>query len=644
MALEDYFTDRQIIKILCHLRAELAKKRHDKQFLYNLSKAAPKPGTGELPDEEWLCQLLPPRRQWERPKYSERKHKSTVQANALAIERTVSRKRRASNSQQEPWLLELNRFIEDVKQKALHEQSYRMAEPRIHPVKKERNSENHEYRPIAIYGLVDRIIGGQCARYLREVFDEDFLDYSYAFRVKKHPDPDQNRCIDHHDAVEALIQYRTKYPNQALWVAECDIKGFFDCVHHDEARKALERARQRVESKGRLVDLRAIEIFESYLQSYSFTQVAISQADEYFKNKDPKGHLKKIESDLSEFWSDPTHEPIGIPQGGALSCLIANLMLDEADRQVLEDSSDLFYARYCDDMILVHPDHKQCENAFERYVQALKSLKLPRHPPQEVIKYGRDEYWNCKERKYKSKSPYQWAPKDENASVPWVGFVGYQVRYDGLIRIRPSSIEKELKKQVREAGKVLRVVCPKQKSNSEDLSSRDYSSQVRKSSKQICYRLHQRLIKMSVGRSSTQSGSIPLWQIYLFRWAIESGAYSWMRYVSSKVGCSPQSSPNKVSGFCWCSGFRLLKKYPFVASQLKQLDRGRERQLHRVERHIKNLGVASDARPRKGRKGLDYWGKPFSYCGQFSPHTEDATVTSSDNSFDKQGEPDFLID
>lgn len=175
MALEEYFADSHIIKILCRLRAELAKKRHDKHFLYNLSKAAQEPGKDESHDEMWLCQLLPPRRQWERPKYSERKDKSTVQANALAIERTVNRKRRTSNSQQEPWLLQLNRFIEDVKQKALHEQSYRMAEPRIHPVKKERNRENHEYRPIAIYGLVDRIIGGQCARYLREVFDEDLF-------------------------------------------------------------------------------------------------------------------------------------------------------------------------------------------------------------------------------------------------------------------------------------------------------------------------------------------------------------------------------------------------------------------------------------------------------------------------------------
>jgi hypothetical protein len=77
---------------------------------------------------------------------------------------------------------------------------------------------------------------------------------------------------------------------------------------------------------------------------------------------------------------------------------------------------------------------------------------------------------------------------------------------------------------------------------------------------------------------------------------------------------------------------------------LNSWNRGRERQLRRVKRHIKNLEVASDASPRQGRKGLDYWGKPFSYCGQFSPTAEDATVTSSDNSFDEQGEPDFLID
>ncbi|NEP49466.1 MAG: tetratricopeptide repeat protein [Moorea sp. SIO3C2] len=42
---------------------------------------------------------------------------------------------------------------------------------------------------------------------------------------------------------------------------------------------------------------------------------------------------------------------------------------------------------------------------------------------------------------------------------------------------------------------------------------------------------------------TSSSGSIPFWQIYLFKWAVKSQSYSLMRYVSSKVGCC--RSPSK---------------------------------------------------------------------------------------------------
>ncbi|MBK8362805.1 MAG: hypothetical protein IPL24_03750 [Bacteroidetes bacterium] len=55
---------------------------------------------------------------------------------------------------------------------------------------------------------------------------------------------------------------------------------------------------------------------------------------------------------------------MGIPQGGALSGLIANLVLDFADRkmQSLNDSK-LLYVRFCDDMIIIHPSKKKAIEA-----------------------------------------------------------------------------------------------------------------------------------------------------------------------------------------------------------------------------------------------------------------------------------------
>jgi retron-type reverse transcriptase len=572
MSLAQYFTDSQIIKLLCRYRAKIAKKRHDQQFLHNISVSARKPGEGEKPEEAFICSLLPPRKQWIRPKYDERKkYETSLNINAWAIEQTIIKKRNSAKFQQDPWLKNLNQFIDDIRSAALHNTNFKINQPDIFFSRKEPKNNNHEYRPIASYKLKDRIIVGQCAKYLINTFDKIFQDFSYAFRRNK---------LNHHQAIANFIKYRERYDNQFLWIAECDIKGFFDCVHHEQARQAFYKAKERTESNGILVDARAIEIFELYLQSYSFTKVAIPIADEWFQNNDPQGHLKKIERDLERFWDNPLNEYIGIPQGGAISCLIANLMLDYADREIINheiEKQDLFYARYCDDMIVVHPERESCANAFNRYREALNFLKLPIHEPQPVTNYSR-EYW---QGKFKSKLPYCWADKQEEAAVPWVAFVGYQVRYDGLIRIRPSSIEKELKKQVKEAGKVLRffrsrnsTLSVEQQTNTANTSN----TQIRKSKHQIRYRLHKRLISMSVGRVSINSRN------------------------------------NTQSAFCWSSGFQVLKDNPCVKSQLRHLDFGREKQLRRLTRNIANLDIPSDS---KQSGDVYYFGKPFSYDGQF---------------------------
>jgi hypothetical protein len=63
-------------------------------------------------------------------------------------------------------------------------------------------------------------------------------------------------CEKHQGRVLIIIMplknnsIQNKLCQPPLWVAECDIKGVFDCVHHDEARIALERAVQRIESNG----------------------------------------------------------------------------------------------------------------------------------------------------------------------------------------------------------------------------------------------------------------------------------------------------------------------------------------------------------------------------------------------------------
>ena len=69
---------------------------------------------------------------------------------------------------------------------------------------------------------------------------------------------------------------------------------------------------------------------------------------------------------------------VGVPQGGAISMLIANWVLDIADRRVERwGDESLFYARFCDDIVIAHPDRRKCRAARDRYLRALERLLLP---------------------------------------------------------------------------------------------------------------------------------------------------------------------------------------------------------------------------------------------------------------------------
>jgi len=76
------------------------------------------------------------------------------------------------------------------------------------------------------------------------------------------------------------------------------------------------------------------------------------------KHRIPGGHFGWVEKDLINlgFFKNIRNAKIGVPQGGAISGLIANLVLDYADSEILKlKSSKLLYVRFCDDMVIMHP-------------------------------------------------------------------------------------------------------------------------------------------------------------------------------------------------------------------------------------------------------------------------------------------------
>jgi hypothetical protein len=562
LEIKEYFSDKELIKILCHKRAIAAKKGHDDHFFRNISSKAISPH--KYLDKE-IFSFFPPRSKWIRLKKREREIRgpNTVETNSIQLERTIWReikKYEKLGTAQPTWLKKLLDLTEKIRQDVFDEsRNYKIPTPRTIPVIKD--IKENTFRPISVFKLNDLIITGQVARYLSNCFDPLFSDSSYAFRTGIQ----KGKVFNHHKAIEDIIAFKQKV-GKPLFVSECDIKKFYDCVNHTKISEEFQTITEEAKVKLSIeIDSRAVYFFNSYLAAFSFND-DIKKIERQLLSKVGvvNGTIPWVKDfELIEVNSDPKTERIGVPQGGAISCLIANILLTHVDRIVNANSDDnTFYGRFCDDMVLMHTEKKKCESLLEIYQEALKDVKLICHKPFPFAEYGK-EFWD---EKLKSKLPYKWAlnyrtKEHSKKNVPWLSFVGYQIRYDGVVRVRNKSIKKELEKQVSETDKIINVARKTPRINR----------------MAIKFRLQQRLISMSRGR---------------------------FRFGSSKIS------------MCWCAGFKVLKSKPNVTNQIRRLDRNREKQIRRLELYLK--GVKTPVRKAKKEvTPLKYYGYNYSYHKQF---------------------------
>ena len=134
---------------------------------------------------------------------------------------------------------------------------------------------------------------------------------------------------------------------------------------------------------------------------------------------------------------------LGVPQGGALSCVIANIVLNSVDKVITDlPDPERFFVRYGDDILLAHTNYDKCKELIEAYTRSLEEHRLPYHTfkPLSECKNGEKttkDFWDRK-----SKAPFYWGPGEGNA-FEWIGFVGYEVRYTGEVRLRLSTLNKK---------------------------------------------------------------------------------------------------------------------------------------------------------------------------------------------------------
>lgn len=370
--------------------------------------------------------------------------------------------------------------------------------------------------------------------------------------------------LSHHDCVNDILKFRTKNKDIDLYIAECDMKKFYDTVNHKIAKRLFYELISKSQQNYPELNLEIpIHIFKSYLECFAFNIDMPKPSDTKYWSayKIPKGEFSWISDAISNHYSDISKERIGVPQGGALSGLIANIYLNPAD--ILLSGKDFLYQRFCDDMIIISDNLENCTNAIDLYSNVLHELKLFPHnfkSENELMTINENEinykiFWDGK-----SKGPYKWG-KIEKKSYPWIGFVGYEINFLGEIRVRKKSLKKEFKKQktiIKEIKKAIRTGMRKPKGTATESAIN-------------------RLIGMSVGR----------------------------------IGLS--NFDEVSTDMCWKNGFKLLNLNKFSIKQIKQLDRNRSKLYYKLLNEIEDPEIKGT---NKLSRQIIKYNKPFSYYYQ----------------------------
>ncbi len=173
-------------------------------------------------------------------------------------------------------------------------------------------------RKLGIPTVLDRFIQQAVMQVLQRRWDRTFSEHSYGFRPGRSA----------HQAVEQAQQYIAE---GYRWVVDLDLEKFFDRVNHD---RLMAKITERVGDK------RMLKLIRTFLTAGVLEDGLVNPVDE------------------------------GTPQGGPLSPLLSNIVLDEFDREL--ERRGLRFARYADDSNI----YVRSKRAGERVMESLKRFLI----------------------------------------------------------------------------------------------------------------------------------------------------------------------------------------------------------------------------------------------------------------------------
>ena len=180
-------------------------------------------------------------------------------------------------------------------------------------------------RNLGVPTVVDRFVQQAVTQVLTPKFEEQFHDHSYGFRP--------NRC-----AQQAVLKALEMMNDGHSWIVDIDLAKFFDTVDHDRLMTIFGRT---------IKDGDVISVVRKFLAS------GVMIDDEY-------------EDTI-----------VGTPQGGNISPLLANVMLNELDKEL--EARGLSFVRYADDLIIMVGSRQAAERVMKsvtRFIEEKLGLKV----------------------------------------------------------------------------------------------------------------------------------------------------------------------------------------------------------------------------------------------------------------------------
>ena len=200
-------------------------------------------------------------------------------------------------------------------------------------------------RPLGIAALEDKIAQRAVGTVLNQIWEEDFLGFSYGFR--------QGRS--QHEALDALYVGITQ--KKVNWVLDLDIKSFFDKIGHDWMIKFVEH---------RIGDQRVVRLIQKWLKA------GVMDDGRWFETEE------------------------GTPQGSVISPILANLYLHhvldlwvKAWRKKVAQG-EVIIVRYADDAVLGFQNREDADRFLKELQERVRKFGLELHPDKtRLIEFGR---------------------------------------------------------------------------------------------------------------------------------------------------------------------------------------------------------------------------------------------------------------